>query len=180
MIYAIISPIILPFQLLVFILSWSIHINTVPHNNAQDYGGIFYPKAIKHLLVGIYTMQISLLSLFLLVRNSQGQAACIGQVVLCTMAVALTALYHLFLRTLYDPLLQHSPASIRVASSNDDAIFHNPETIIKAAKMRLPKDDYGLSDLEVKACQELYPGVDISTDDARIHQDGTIKLIRQI
>ena len=77
--YAIISPIVIPFQVLVISLFWIIYSNSSILTTERDHGGLFYPKAIKHLLMGLYLMQVCLIALFLLVRDSQGNAKCIGQ-----------------------------------------------------------------------------------------------------
>jgi hypothetical protein len=65
--YAIISPIIIPFQVLIISLFWITYSGSSILLTEQDGGGLFYPKALKHLLIGLCMMQVCLIALFLLV-----------------------------------------------------------------------------------------------------------------
>jgi len=76
--YAIILLIILSFQVLAISLFWVIYSSLSILLTERDYKGLFYPRALKHLLIGLYLMQVCLVALFLLVRDSQGNARCIG------------------------------------------------------------------------------------------------------
>jgi hypothetical protein len=174
--YAIISPIILPFHLLVFMVSWVVHLRPFADQGQHDHGGVFYPKAIKHLFVGIYTMETGLLSLFLLVRDSQGRATCIGHAVLCVLALALTAVYHSVIRGMYDPLLTFLPTSIQSSEENTASKSNAPYSQEPdAALLRLPRDDQGFSRAESEHCRTLSPGV-VTLLDGTINKRGEIGL----
>ncbi|KAL5371215.1 hypothetical protein DPSP01_014420 [Paraphaeosphaeria sporulosa] len=174
MLYAIISPIIIPFEFLIFFISWWIHLRPFEQMNQHDHGGAFYPKAIKHLFVGLYIMESSLIVLFLLVRNSRGQATCVGQAVLSVLAIALTAVYHFVIRGLYDPLLKFLPTSTQNSQSGHNAEFGGRKDI--AATFRLPKDSHGFTREELERCSSLLPGVFGSLADATIDDKGHIQL----
>ena len=103
--YAIISPVIIPFQVLVISLFWIIYSNSSVLLTKRDHGGLFYPKALKHLLIGLYLMQVCLIALFLLVRDSQGNATCMGQACVMALATGLTTVYHRLLCRAFNPLL---------------------------------------------------------------------------
>lgn len=66
-----------------------LQIDQPPHS---DTGGLFFPKAITHLFIGLYIQQIALCALFFLARNSSGNVSAIPQgalmVVLCCLTVS--------------------------------------------------------------------------------------------
>lgn len=119
LLYAIISPIILPFQVLTIGLFWVIYSHSRVLLTEHDHGGLFYPKALKHLLAGLYLMQVCLAALFFLVRDSQGNARCIGQACVMVLATGLTAVYHRLLCRAFNPLLSFSPTALRDALTQD-------------------------------------------------------------
>jgi hypothetical protein len=177
--YAIISPIIIPFQVLIFALFWVIYSKSSMLLTERDSGGLFYPTALKHLLLGLYTMEIGLFGLFLLVRDSRGKAKCIGQACFMVFAIALTAVFHHLVRKAFDPLLYFSPTSTFLQSNNSST---NPSALFwhKALDsdpiIRIPKDDLGISLIESRETRRELAKIEISDHEATITTSGKIRL----
>lgn len=74
-----------------------------------DTGGLIYPKALNQLFVGLYVMEIYLIGLFSLVRDSRNRAACSGQAVMMTIVALLTIVYQRIVNQGYQSHFQHLP-----------------------------------------------------------------------
>ncbi|CAN9218294.1 unnamed protein product, partial [Alternaria alternata] len=179
LLYAIISPIILPFQVLTIGLFWVIYSHSRVLLTEHDHGGLFYPKALKHLLAGLYLMQVCLAALFFLVRDSQGSARCIGQACVMVLVTGLTAVYHRLLCRAFNPLLSFSPTALKDALAQDtpaedatpakDATPSPPflhEALTSTPVVRIPSDDHGLGSARALQLKEELKGVTVSDTDA--------------
>jgi hypothetical protein len=62
-------------------------IDQPPHS---DTGGLFFPKAITHLFVGLYIQQIALCTLFFLARNTAGKVSALPQAILMVILCCIT------------------------------------------------------------------------------------------
>ncbi|EMD66414.1 hypothetical protein COCSADRAFT_169357 [Bipolaris sorokiniana ND90Pr] len=144
----------------------------------RDHGGLFYPKAIKHLLMGLYLMQVCLIALFLLVRDSQGNAKCIGQACVMLFATGLTVVYHRLLCRAFDPLLSFSPTALSEGLAKkampSPPFLHKALTSIPV--ISIPSDDHGISSTRGLQLREELKGVVISDTDATITVSGKIYL----
>lgn len=183
LLYAIISPIILPFQVLTIGLFWVIYSHSRVLLTEHDHGGLFYPKALKHLLAGLYLMQVCLAALFFLVRDSQGSARCIGQACVMVLATGLTAVYHRLLCRAFNPLLSFSPTALKDALTQDtpaeDATPSPPflhEALTSTPVVRIPSDDHGLGSARALQLREELKGVTVSDTDADVTASGKIEL----
>ena len=96
LIYAVIAPLILVISTIVFGALWVLYRRNPPRlsDAALNGHGQFYPVAIHQLFMGLYFMELSLAGLFFLVRDSDGNAACIGQAVIMILTAVSTALFH--------------------------------------------------------------------------------------
>jgi hypothetical protein len=47
--------------------------------SSSDTGGLFFPKAIQHVFVGLYIQQVCLCALFFLARDESGKASSVVQ-----------------------------------------------------------------------------------------------------
>jgi hypothetical protein len=56
----------------------------------SDTGGSFFPKAMTHLLVGMYIQEVALCALFFLARNANGKVSAIPQGVLMIILIVST------------------------------------------------------------------------------------------
>jgi hypothetical protein len=183
LLYAIISPIILPFQVLTIGLFWVIYSHSRILLTEHDHGGLFYPKALKHLLAGLYLMQVCLAALFFLVRDSQGSARCIGQACVMVLATGLTAMYHRLLCRAFNPLLSFSSTALKDALAQDtpakDATPFPPflhEALTSTPVVRIPSDDLGLGSARALQLREELKGVTVSDTDAVVTASGKIEL----
>ena len=175
LLYAIISPIILPFQVLTIGLFWVIYSHSRVLLTEHDHGGLFYPKALKHLLAGLYLMQVCLAALFFLVRDSQGSARCIGQACVMVLATGLT-------------LLSFSPTALKDALARDTLAKDTPakdatpsppflhEALTSTPVVRIPSDDHGLGSARALQLREELKGVTVSDTDAIVTALGKIEL----
>jgi hypothetical protein len=93
--YSIISPIInglafgaflLFFLLYKYLFTW---VNDQPHSS--ETGGLFFPKAVQHIFVGLYIQQICLCALFFLARDSNDSPSAIPEGALMVVLIVFTA-----------------------------------------------------------------------------------------
>jgi calcium permeable stress-gated cation channel len=125
LIYSVISPIILVFNILTFTLFWiayryqSLFITRF----TQDTGGLLFPNAINCTFVGIYVMEVALIGMFFLVTDESGSAgACSGQAIGMIVLLVLTAIYQLLLNQAFSPLFRYLPITLE-----DDAVRRDEE-----------------------------------------------------
>lgn len=176
--YAIISPIILPFQVLAISLFWIIYSSSGILLTERDHGGLFYPRALKHLLIGLYLMQVCLVALFLLVRDSQGNARCIGQACIMMLTTGLTIVYHRLLCRGFNPLLSFSPTALKDALAKDATptpIFLH-KALRSSPTISIPKDSHGIGSTRALQLREELKDVTVSDSDATITKLGKIQL----
>lgn len=93
--YSIISPIINGLAFAAFLLFYFLYkylftwVNDQPRSS--ETGGLFFPKAIQHLFVGLYIQQLCLCALFFLARNSHDDPSAIPEGALMVVLIVLTA-----------------------------------------------------------------------------------------
>jgi hypothetical protein len=164
-------------------LFWVIYSHSRVLLTEHDHGGLFYPKALKHLLAGLYLMQVCLTALFFLVRDSQGSARCIGQACVMVLATGLTAVYHRLLCRAFNPLLSFSPTALKdalaQATPGKDATPSSPflhEALTSTPVVRIPSDDHGLGSARALQLREELKRVTVSDTDAVVTASGKIEL----
>lgn len=145
LIYSVISPLILLFNIITFSLFWFVYrYNTLYVTRfTRDTGGLLYPNAINFTFVGIYVMEIALIGMFFLVRDETGQVSCAGQGIGTIVMLILTAGYQLLLNNAFSPLFRYLPITLE-----DDAVRRDEEFA------RAMQQKHGVIDDEVE-------GVDI-------------------
>ncbi|CAE6446347.1 unnamed protein product [Rhizoctonia solani] len=84
----------------------------LPVLSAGDTGGLFFPKAMQHIFVGLYIEQICLCALFFLSRDSQLRASAIPQGALMIVLIVITAGYHFVINDSYNALLHPLPLTL--------------------------------------------------------------------
>ncbi|KAE8383411.1 hypothetical protein BDV26DRAFT_138621 [Aspergillus bertholletiae] len=133
LIYSVISPLILVFNVITFSLFWFVYrYNTLYVTKFRfDTGGLLFPKAINQLFTGVYFMEVSLIGLFFLVRDVQGTVACKGQAICMIVILILTVGYQLLLNDAFGPLIRYLPITLE-----DDAVRRDEE-FEKAQRVRL-------------------------------------------
>ncbi|CUS12182.1 unnamed protein product [Tuber aestivum] len=121
-IYSIISPLILVFNICTFSLFWMVYRYNLlyVHNFRFDTGGLLFPRAVNQLFTGIYVMEICLIGLFFLVRDTEGRVACFPQAIIMIIVTIFTVLYQYTLNSAFGPLLTYLPITLE-----DDAVLRD-------------------------------------------------------
>ncbi|KAL7270544.1 hypothetical protein RUND412_006744 [Rhizina undulata] len=124
LVYSVISPLILVFNILTFSLFWVVYrYNLLYVNNHRfDTGGILFPRAINQLFTGIYVLEVCLIGLFLLVRDSQGRVACLPHAMVMVVVTIGSVAYQFTLNSAFGPLLTYLPITLE-----DDAVIRDEE-----------------------------------------------------
>ncbi|KAI0720717.1 DUF221-domain-containing protein [Cerioporus squamosus] len=114
--YSIISPIINGLSVATFFLLYQLwkyqFIWQLDTNPASETGGLYFPKAIQHIFVGLYIQQICLAALFFLARDQNNKASAIPEGALMIVLIAFTAFYHLIINNSYGPLIEFLPLTL--------------------------------------------------------------------
>ncbi|RKF55798.1 Uncharacterized protein RSN1 [Erysiphe neolycopersici] len=108
-IYSCIAPLILGFATIgmsLFYLAYRYNILFVT-DTIIDTKGLIYPRALQHLLTGIYLAEICLIGLFSI-------SSAIGPIILIVLHLVFTILYHKSLNAAIDPLLISLPRTLLV------------------------------------------------------------------
>lgn len=113
-VYSVISPLILLFNICTFSLFWMVYrYNMLYVNNFRfDTGGLLFPRAINQLFTGIYVMEVCLVGLFFLVQDEQGRVACFPQAIIMIILTIATMLYQYTLQSAFGPLLTYLPITL--------------------------------------------------------------------
>ncbi|KAL8938789.1 MAG: hypothetical protein Q9211_003040 [Gyalolechia sp. 1 TL-2023] len=129
LIYSVISPLIMVFNITTFSLFWLVYrYNTLYVTKFRfDTGGLLFPKAINQLFTGLYVMELCLIGLFFLVRDSDADGnsvgtPCKGQGIIMIIVLILTALYQFLLNNAFGPLFRYLPITLE-----DDAVARDEE-----------------------------------------------------
>lgn len=92
--YSIISPIINGLAVLTFGLFFYLYKYLFTYTFAQplalDTGGLFFPRALQHVFVGLYLQQICLAALFFLTQNASGKQSAIPEGALMVVLIVIT------------------------------------------------------------------------------------------
>lgn len=203
--YSVISPIIngLAFvTFLFFYFLWKyLFLWQLDQPRSGDSGGLFFPKALQHVFVGLYLQQICLAALFFLTRDQNSKASAIPEGVLMIILIVLTAGFHTTLNNSYGPLKDAIPLSLAPKTAApalptadtrkpgeafvDDAAvggpdaaqgtyeeFAHPAAVEPQRVVWLPRDALGLAEQEAAACRA--HGVEASTADAWMDAKGHV------
>src|SRR5690606_21381812 len=124
-IYSVISPIILVFNLFIFSLFWIVYrYNLLFVNNFRfDNGGILFPTAVNQLFTGLYVMEVCLIGLFFLVRDSQQTVACFPQAIIMVIFAIFTVIFQYMLNKSIGPLLTYLPITLEDDAARRDEEF---------------------------------------------------------
>ncbi|KAI9766708.1 MAG: hypothetical protein M1840_006352 [Geoglossum simile] len=194
LIYSVISPMILLFNIIAFALFWITHrYNTLYVTRPQsDTYGLFYPKAITQLFAGLYFMEASLAGLFFLIRDSHEEAVCNGQAAVMIVTMISTAIYQYILNETFGPLLKYLPIKL------DSDVFHHDQGFVlgdiqetgMATEMpfrhessgagrpviRIPKDILGISEDEIHQSRALSKLISISDRGVSLDINGRVNI----
>ena len=124
MIYSIISPLIMIFNLITWCLFWIAHrYNALfVYQYRNDTGGLLFPKAVNQLFTGLYVMDLCMVGLFFIRKDANGELACVPQAIIMIVVMVLTALYQILLNQAFAPMFEYMPITLE-----DDAVRRDEE-----------------------------------------------------
>ncbi|TFK27166.1 DUF221-domain-containing protein [Coprinopsis marcescibilis] len=115
--YSVISPVINGLSIMTFFLFYQLYkylfLWVYQQDIRKDTGGLFFPKAIGHIFVGLYLEEVCLAALFFLSRDENENASCIPQGALMVVLIVFTAGFHIILNNSYGPLIVALPLSLK-------------------------------------------------------------------
>ncbi|PFH49884.1 hypothetical protein AMATHDRAFT_75949 [Amanita thiersii Skay4041] len=112
--YSIISPIINGLAFATFFLFYLLYkyLFLWVFQQGTDTGGLFFPKAIQHIFVGLYVEQVCLAALFFLVQNEEKHPIAIPEGALMIVLIIFTAFFHAVINNSYGPLEKSLPLTL--------------------------------------------------------------------
>jgi len=123
--YSVLQPIINGMAMGIFFLLYQLwkylFLYQLDQPSYTDTGGLFFPKAITQIFVGLYVEQICLAGLFFLQQDSAKHPSCIPEAILMLVLMVITAGFHMILNDSYGPLLNSLPLSL-VDRRNQDEV----------------------------------------------------------
>lgn len=125
LVYSVISPLILIFNIFTFGLFWIVYrYNLLFVTNFKfDTGGLLFPHAINQLFTGLYVMEICLIGLFFLVQDEHGKPACFPHAIIMVIIGFFTILYQRTLNRAFGPLLTYLPITLEDDAAQRDKEF---------------------------------------------------------
>ncbi|KAH7910261.1 hypothetical protein BJ138DRAFT_1127011 [Hygrophoropsis aurantiaca] len=125
--YSIISPIINGFACAAFFAFYMMYkylfLYQYTQPKATDTGGLFFPKAMQHIFVGLYVQQICLCALFFLVSDENGKRSAVPEGVLMVVLIIFTAAFNIIIDNSYGPLIHSLPLSLA------DKTYRDPNAV---------------------------------------------------
>jgi hypothetical protein len=125
LIFSVIAPLVMIFNIITFSMFWvayryqTLYVSTFKF----DTGGLLFPTAVNQLFTGIYVMEIALIGLFSVVRDTkQSKTTCLPQLIIMVICLIFTILYHFLLNYTFSPLYRYMPITLE-----DDAVRRDEE-----------------------------------------------------
>lgn len=97
---------------------------------ATETGGLFYPKALQHIFVGLYIEEVCLAGLFFLAQDDQKKNIGIPQGALMVVLIVMTVGFHLTINAGYGPLINYLPLSVapKIAALQHETLPEHTES----------------------------------------------------
>ncbi|KAI9732790.1 MAG: hypothetical protein M1834_003728 [Cirrosporium novae-zelandiae] len=124
LIYSVLSPIILIFNIVTFSLFWVVYrYNTLfVYQYTIDTGGLLFPKALNQTFTGLYIMELVLIGYFLVVEAASDDQGLAGPVIIMFLTILGTAGFQFLLNDAFGPLFRYLPITLE-----DDAVARDEE-----------------------------------------------------
>lgn len=124
LIYSVISPLILIFNVITFSLFWVVYrYNTLYVNQFKlDTGGLLFPRAVNQLFTGLYVLELVLIGYFIIVETSDLSPSFVGPVVIMVITFLATVLFQILINDAFSPLFRYLPITLE-----DDAVERDKE-----------------------------------------------------
>ncbi|KAH7132267.1 hypothetical protein B0J11DRAFT_557025 [Dendryphion nanum] len=154
-VYSIISPFIMIMMLITFSLFWFTYryqMIYVSYAKAET-NGLIFPRAINQTFTGLYFLQLCLIGLFFLQKNSSGNLTCFPQAIIMIIILGFTALFQILVNRAFGPLFNYLPITFE-----DEAVVRDEEfQRTQASRWQTQEDDEHRSlnsELEAKEREE--------------------------
>ncbi|KFY50496.1 hypothetical protein V495_00212 [Pseudogymnoascus sp. VKM F-4514 (FW-929)] len=150
-IYSTIAPLIMIFAIITFTVLWiaNRYCMLYVYNYTEDTGGLLYPRAINQTFVGLYFMEVCLIGLFLLVRDSENNNPCLPQALIMIVVMIMTVLFQILVDRSFGPLYEHLPVTLE-----DDAVLRD-EAFERAQGARTVENDEFESAIFAAPCEDI-------------------------
>lgn len=86
--------------------------------NKVDTHGLLFNNALSQLFAGVYVLEIALIGLFLLVRDTQNNFACSSQATIMIVVLVLTAIFHFVMEQHLRPLYEFLPVVLEDSAAD--------------------------------------------------------------
>ena len=138
LIYSIISPLMLVFVSMTFALFWIAYRHNYYYvqRNKIDTHGLLFNNAMSQLFAGVYVLEIALIGLFFLVRDTNTDVVCTPQAIIMIVVLAGTAAFHFVMEQNLKPLYEFLPVTLE-----DPAVDAEKERFLLDENGRLSDDD---------------------------------------
>lgn len=123
LVYSVIAPLMLVFMLITFCLFYTVIKNNILYvirTGDVDSGGLWFPSAINQTFTGLYFMEICLIGLFFLVRDTHQKVACEAQGIIMAIVFVLTILYQIWLAVNFNGLFKYAPLRLEGEATKTD------------------------------------------------------------
>ena len=149
------------FNIITFSLFWLVYrYNTLYVTKFRfDTGGLLYPRAIKQLFLGLYVMELVLIGLFFLVRDSKlmngkevpdgSSSPCKVQAIMMIVVFGLTVIYQYLLSGAFGPLIKYLPITLE-----DEAVMRD-EQFARAQEKRWMLEENGHEDEGIESIAQV-------------------------
>lgn len=74
--------------------------------------GSHYPKAMFHLLLGIYCLEVCMIGLFIMAKDSSGKPICIAHAVIMGLVLVATGVFHYHICRIFTPVITYIPVCL--------------------------------------------------------------------
>ncbi|KAH3662195.1 hypothetical protein OGAPHI_005443 [Ogataea philodendri] len=190
LVYSVISPLILVFcciNFLLDLLSYKFCLLYVFRcKNDSETGGKIYTIALRQLYAGIYSLEVFLIGLFFIVKDDNGENTCFMLGVMMVIVLVITIWAHVTLNQQYDKCLDVLPlemfqeldcASKAQHDIDTASLFCHPCLRFDPCKqvIWIPKDSYGYSEIEKEKLEIL--GLRVFDQGCTIDSRGEIKIL---
>ncbi|KAJ7686662.1 hypothetical protein B0H17DRAFT_984958 [Mycena rosella] len=116
LVYSVIAPIINGLACFTFFMFYMLYkylfLWQFEQSPASDTGGLFFPKAITHVFVGLYIQQVCMIGLFFLAQNENKKPSATPQGALMVVLIVFTILFQMLINNSYGPLKHALPLSL--------------------------------------------------------------------
>jgi hypothetical protein len=163
---------------------------------------MYFPTALQQLFIGLYTMELFLIGLFLLVRSPEGRPVCLWQTLIMGVLALITAGFQYSSTGSFEALQKYVPVSLheefpvadtlretrvdeRVTKAtsglrergHSGSYPRNPQEValnLDAPVVWIPADSLSISDDEVYRIRRDHPNISTSNAGAGINERGKV------